>query len=171
MADLAAGAVGTLLGAIREETKLLGGVRGDLQFIKDEMESMKSFLHHLNKKKRRGREHEEPVRAWMNQVRELVNDCRDCIDLYRTRDGLWRRHGWWLPGFVLEMVAQHRAANRLQELKDRARDVGERRARYGVEVPKKKKKEGAGTLDDDDDEDDRVRALVPRRGGSSGDRR
>ncbi|KAF8646972.1 hypothetical protein HU200_065485 [Digitaria exilis] len=154
MADLAAGAVGTLLGAIREETKLLGGVRGDLQFIKDEMESMKSFLHHLNKKKHRGREHDEPVRAWMNQVRELANDCSDCIDLYRTRDGLWRRHGWWIPSFVLEMVAQHRAANRLQELKARARDVGERRARYGVEVPNKKKGVPALLFDDDDEEED-----------------
>ncbi|CAN6276050.1 unnamed protein product [Urochloa humidicola] len=153
MADLAAGAVGTLLGAIREETKLLGGVRGDLQFIKDEMESMKSFLHYLNKKKHRGREHEEPVRAWMNQVRELANDCNNCIDLYRTRDGIWRR-GWWLPEFVQEMIAEHRAANRLQELKARARDVGERRMRYGVEVPRKNMAGVIGALNEDDDEEE-----------------
>jgi hypothetical protein len=86
MAELAAGAVGSLLGVIRNEMSLLGGVRGDVQFIEEEMESMNSFL-------------------------------------------------WWVPWFLQKLVGRHRAAVQLGLLKHRARDVGERRLSYGVEIP------------------------------------
>ncbi|KAL5203833.1 hypothetical protein ABZP36_008704 [Zizania latifolia] len=142
MADLAMGAVTKLLGAIHNEALVLGRVKGDVQFIKDEMESINSFLSELTSRAAPngvdGPENEQ-VRTWMKQVRDLAHDCSNCIDdLYlheynpavhrAARGGLWRylgRVAWFLQG----VVAKHKAANTLSELKERARDVSERRSR------------------------------------------
>jgi len=143
----AQGAVDSLLGrltsALVEEAQLLGGVRGDVQFIKDEMESMNGFLMHVAEATGDdGEDHQ--VRAWMKQVADVAYSSQNCVDLYvhslgpRTAAGgnngvlgFVRR----LPRLVWTLPTRHRLATQIRELKIRAREVGERRQRYGVEAP------------------------------------
>nr|CAB3494142.1 unnamed protein product [Digitaria exilis] len=140
MAAQTHGAVDSLLGllssAIKDEARLLGGVHGDVQFIKDEMDSMNGFLLHLTKTEG---EHDDQLRAWMKQVRDIAYIAEDCIELFvrdlAPPDGgalAFLRH---LPVYLWTAPARHRLATKIRELKVRVRDVGERRLRYGVSVP------------------------------------
>jgi hypothetical protein len=188
MTELASGAVSSLLGLLQKEAHLLGSIGQDVEFIREEMESMNSFLEHLSMTARVTGGHNKQVRTWMKQVRDLAHDCSNCIDNYlrsgdlavhRARGGL-RRYAWWSYWLVQKMVDQHRAAMRLRELKDRVSDVGKRRMRYGVEIPGKAARGSAptaaqtsttpsrGAAEDEDDDDTQAggsdplrRAMVP----------
>ncbi|CAN6178891.1 unnamed protein product [Urochloa humidicola] len=149
MAELAFGAVRSLLSLLREEAQQLTRVGDDVRFIQEEMESMESFLQYLAETTPPSGEHRPPVRTWMKQVRDLAFDCSNCVDLYvrkgrgqlaahqggssRSLTGLLR--SLWSTSFLTALLAQRDAAARIPQLKARARDVGERRQRYGVELP------------------------------------
>nr|CAB3480412.1 unnamed protein product [Digitaria exilis] len=129
--------LGQLSGLLVDEAKLLGGVRRDVLFIKGEMESMQGFLLDAD-----GSGPSNQVMAWRRQVREVAYDSQKCIDLYvqtvgasRPSAGLLGSVGR-LPQLFRTMPARHRIAVEIKELKDRAREVGERRRRYGVKAPK-----------------------------------
>jgi hypothetical protein len=141
MADLTQGAVASLLGvlanAVKTEADLQKGVERDIQFIKDEMDSMNGFLLHLTKS---GNEHDDQQRAWMKQVREIAYTSQDCIELYDLYgmtppcDGVSSIVDF-LPKYVGGMIERHKLAKKIKQLKERVKDVGERRERYGVTVP------------------------------------
>ena len=145
MAALTQSAIDALLGvlttAIQDEARLIGGVHSDMKFIKDEMDSMNGFLLHLNKMES---EHDDQVRAWMKQVREVSYVAEDCVDRYRRVLGSYGE-GWGRGGcagtlaFVLAhpkaYLQLHKLGKQIAELKARVHDVGERRQRYDVNVP------------------------------------
>uniref|UniRef100_A0A0E0LLM5 Uncharacterized protein n=1 Tax=Oryza punctata TaxID=4537 RepID=A0A0E0LLM5_ORYPU len=124
MADVTFGAVNLVLGLIQDEARLLRGVREDLRFIMQEMESMNNVLRHLVANK--GSAADYQLRPWMKQVMELAFDSKNCVELYTQSGG--GRCGW-LPW---TMVARHRVVTRIRELKIQAREISERQARYGI---------------------------------------
>ncbi|PAN25697.1 hypothetical protein PAHAL_4G319400 [Panicum hallii] len=136
--SLTEGAVRSLLCKLgcllSQERWLVQGVYGDMQFIKDELESMNAFLRTLTMLEG----HDDQVRIWMKQVREIAYDAEDCIDEFihhfGDSSGLGLRR--WLMCILDLLGCRRRIAIQLQELKTRARDVGERRSRYGVMLAK-----------------------------------
>lgn len=78
----AQGALDSLLGRLTsilvEEAQLLGRVRGDVEFIKDEIECMNSLLLQLTEAQHRNHQ----VRTWMKQVVGLTRDCGGNVELY-----------------------------------------------------------------------------------------
>ncbi|KAK3119094.1 hypothetical protein QOZ80_9BG0713720 [Eleusine coracana subsp. coracana] len=140
------GAVDSLLGrltsALAGEAQLLSGVRSDMQFIKDEMESMNGFLKHIAETGKGESDHQ--VRAWMKQVADVAYRSQNCVDLYVKSLGLCTTAAGQkgicgylrrLPQMVKTLPMRHRIATQIRELKIRAEEVGQRRLRYGVEVP------------------------------------
>ncbi|RLN12480.1 hypothetical protein C2845_PM09G03480 [Panicum miliaceum] len=131
--SLTEGAVWSLLCKLgcllSQERWLVQGVYGDMQFIKDELESMNAFLCTLTMSEG----HDDQVRIWMKQVREIAYDAEDCLDEFihhfGDSSGLGLRR--WLMCILDLLGCRRRIAIQLQELKTRARDVGERRSRYG----------------------------------------
>uniref|UniRef100_A0A0D9XUU9 Uncharacterized protein n=1 Tax=Leersia perrieri TaxID=77586 RepID=A0A0D9XUU9_9ORYZ len=153
MAHLTNSAVDTVLGAlkkaVKDEAKLLSSVEGDIQFIRDELDSMNGFLLYLTKNKSTA-PHDDQVRAWMKQVRDLAYVADDCVKLYRRdltppEPGLlpWLRH---FPAWLKTIGTRHRLAKKIHKLKERVREVGERRQRYDVKIPSQS--QGDGDTDD-----------------------
>ncbi|WVZ83262.1 hypothetical protein U9M48_030428 [Paspalum notatum var. saurae] len=147
MAAQTQGAVDALLSllstAVKDETRLIGGVPGDMQFIKEEMDSMNGFLMHLTKMEG-VHSHDDQIRAWMKQVREIAYMSEDCVERY-VHEILPHYAG--SPGFLWINVITlflchpktycklHKVGKQMAELKLRVREVGERRKRYDVSVP------------------------------------
>lgn len=117
-----------------DETRLLGGVRRDVQFMRDEMESMNAFLFKIADA---NEDNDPQVRAWLNQVRDVAVRSEFFVDRYvYCLDGTHDagccgplRH---FARLLATILARHRLATHIRDLTARARDVGERRMRYGV---------------------------------------
>lgn len=136
----AEGAVHALLwklGAILvQEAQLLGGFRGQLQYLKDELESMTAFLQDLAERD----EHRKQVKVWMKQVREIAYDVEDFIDVFKHHlgDSHYGEGGCGrgpvafcrrTTNILLTTRIRHRIGKQIRELKVRTKDISDRNLR------------------------------------------
>ncbi|CAN6164236.1 unnamed protein product [Urochloa humidicola] len=133
--------LGKLGGLLAREYALVRSVRGDVQYIYNELAIMQAFLRDLSSAQE---ELDHRMKDWMKQIRDIAYDCEDCIDDYthrlpndsisdvRCKDKIitWIKDFWtWWH--------RHEIASNIADLKIRAQQIAERRGRYGVENPRK----------------------------------
>lgn len=133
-ASHADGLVARLGQLVTAEFRLLSGVRGEVDRLRDEVAIINADLRRLSEADESAVDHS--VREWMKQARELAYDAEDCIDLYFCRcrvrlqlsDGVlsWARH------LASTLFPRRRLAGDIKALRARAIEISERHARYGV---------------------------------------
>jgi hypothetical protein len=132
----AEGAIHTLLGKLGavlvQETQLLGGVHDEMQYLKDELESMTAFLQDLAERN----ESRKQVKIWMKQIREIAYDVEDCIDEFRHQlEGSSNSSDRSLAFIhrtthILRTIrVWHRLGKQIQKLKMRAANASDRNSR------------------------------------------
>ncbi|TVU48831.1 hypothetical protein EJB05_00110, partial [Eragrostis curvula] len=135
------GAMGSLLrklgDLLTDKYKLLKGAKGQIMFLKAELEHMHVFLTKISDTE----EPDEQDKCWAKEVRELSYDIEDSINEFMHRvecESSSKPRGF--KGFInrsmnlmTTMNTRHEVAKELEGLKRRVIEVSERRLRYKVE--------------------------------------
>ncbi|XP_047085408.1 disease resistance protein RGA5-like [Lolium rigidum] len=136
------GAMGVLLGKLSNllvgKYKLLKGVRGDIMFLKAELESMYAFLERMSDAEE---EPDQQAKCWMEQVRELSYNIEDSVDEFmlcieREPNSKPRGFRGFIEksmDFLTKINTRHRISKEFQGLKSSVMEVSERRMRYKVD--------------------------------------
>ncbi|KAK9133129.1 hypothetical protein Scep_012657 [Stephania cephalantha] len=126
--------INNLASFLVEEAKLLKGVRGEVESLKNELESIQAFLNDTDARAER----DEGVKVWVKQVRHLAFDIEDILDKFSLH--LPRqppRHGF--TGFLSKVAQsinirrknhQLNLATDIQAVKTRLIEIKQRSDRY-----------------------------------------
>ncbi|XP_027152150.1 disease resistance protein RPM1-like [Coffea eugenioides] len=116
---------------LSQEITLLGGLKSDVQFIKDELGSMKSFLREAEAKE----DNDSQLQEWLKQVREVAYDTEDVLDDFTFRfargykDGFCGKAGK-IYNSIKNLKARHQISLEIKDIKARVGDISERRRRF-----------------------------------------
>ncbi|VAI00161.1 unnamed protein product [Triticum turgidum subsp. durum] len=130
--------LGKLGSLLAQEYTLIRGVRGDIQYINDELATMQAFLGDLGSALD---DHDRRLKSWMKQIRDMAYDMEDCVDDFAHRlpqDSLSNARCSFIVTIVYELWTfwpRRDIASKIAELKVRAQHIAERRSRYGVDNP------------------------------------
>lgn len=120
---------------VAEETRFLGGVRGGIVELQDDLYSMKSFLQDADERS----ESDQGLRAWVKQVRDVAYDAEDILEEFMLRFAPSPGTGSGFTHYlrnsyrsIRKLRARHRLAVQLQSIKTRVRAISERRNAFSL---------------------------------------
>ncbi|KAL3497363.1 hypothetical protein ACH5RR_040095 [Cinchona calisaya] len=116
---------------LTRSTHLGGGLEREMQFIRDELASMRAFLRDAELKE----DDVFELKEWVGQVREVAYDTQDVLDEFIMRfarnrpDGFYGRvHNFYSS--IKNIRAHNRISSKIESLKCRVKDISERHNRY-----------------------------------------
>ncbi|XP_051192918.1 disease resistance protein Pik-2-like [Lolium perenne] len=109
--------------AAADEMSLLIGVRKDIWFIKDELETMQAFLMVAEGIK----EKDMLLKVWAKQVRDLSYNIEDCLGEFMVHVASQS-----LSLQLMKLKDRHRIAMQIRDLKSRLEEVSSRNTRYNL---------------------------------------
>jgi hypothetical protein len=133
------GAMGSLLGKLgamlTDEYKMLKNVRGDIKFLKDELEVMNAFLLKMSDVE----EPDEPTKLRVTAVREMSYKIEDNIDKFMVlvdRESCSpEAHGIRklidkCNSLLPDVKTRHKIAKEVKDIKNQLKEVSDRFLRY-----------------------------------------
>lgn len=139
------GAMGTLLpklaNLLTEEYKLHKNLRGEVLFLKAELESMEAALLKISEAPI-DQPPDPQVKLWARDVRDLSYDIEDSVDKFMVRvdTGVREKSRSRFRGFIDRGVrlltrakVRHNIGTDIKEIKSQIKEVSERRDRYKVD--------------------------------------
>ncbi|KEH32974.1 disease resistance protein (CC-NBS-LRR class) family protein [Medicago truncatula] len=139
MAETAVSFAVQLCQFVVEERTLVTGVESDFNDIKDDLESIQSFLKDADRKADdddEGGGTNEGVKTWVKQVREVSFRIEDVIDEYIMCEAQRMNHSIFtatlqmFPGLLRIMNPHHQIASQIQDIKSTLGKIKERRTRF-----------------------------------------
>ncbi|CDP20783.1 unnamed protein product [Coffea canephora] len=116
---------------LSQDSTLLGGFRPDVQYIKDELGSMKAFLRQAEAKE----DNDSQLQEWVKQVREVAYDTEDVRDDFAFRFARGHAGGFIgrvgkIYNSIKNLKARHRISLEIKDIKDRVVEISARHQRY-----------------------------------------
>ena len=122
---------------VNKEAKLLGAIHGEVADIKDELESIQSFLKDADAKAAAKQDIGEGVKTLVKQVREVAFQVEVAINQQLLQVALHDPHPSGFRGFLQKtthllktVIPSHKIATKIQEIKASVQKINERSKRY-----------------------------------------
>ena len=129
--------INRLVPLLTEEAKLLGGIHGEVADIKDELESIQSFLKDVDARATTEEDMSEGVKTWVKHVREVAFHIDVAIDQYLLHVAVHDPHRRGLNGFLQKtthllksLKVRHKIASEVHEIKASLHKIKERSKKY-----------------------------------------
>ncbi|KAF8015245.1 hypothetical protein BT93_H0905 [Corymbia citriodora subsp. variegata] len=116
---------------IEKEVKLLKGVRGEIELIRDEFERMKAFLVRAES----SQDDDPELKVWVKQVREVAYDTEDILDEFMLNLARDPGHGFMryfhkIKSSIQNLKARHHISYKIADIKSRVNSISEGHQRY-----------------------------------------